>query len=72
MKENGNSNPFALLLRSRKFWLAMVALAQTLIFQYVPDFPTGVWAAIDAVLIVLIATIAWEDAAAKRSGGNPF
>ncbi len=60
--------PFQALLRSRKFWLAMMALVQTILFQFVPDFPAEVWQSIDAVIIVLIASIAAEDAAAKRSG----
>ncbi len=49
------------LLHSRKFWLAVVALAQTIIFQFVPDFPPAVWQAIDGVLVALIAAIAVED-----------
>lgn len=60
--------PFQALLRSRKFWLAMLALGQTILFQFVPEFPAEVWQAIDAVLIVLIASIAAEDAATKRAG----
>jgi hypothetical protein len=56
-----NPNPFSSLLHSRKFWLAVVALAQTLLFQFVPDFPENVWISINAVLIVLIASIAYED-----------
>jgi hypothetical protein len=56
-----NPNPFVSLLHSRKFWLAMLALAQTILFQFVPDFPQNVWVAIDAVLVVLIASIAYED-----------
>jgi hypothetical protein len=55
------------LLISRKFWLAIVALAQTILFQFVPSFPKDVWLAIDAVLSVLIASIALEDAAEKRA-----
>jgi hypothetical protein len=58
----------ASLLKSRKFWLAMLALAQTIIFQFVPDFPATVWQSIDAVLVVLIGSIAAEDAAQKRAG----
>lgn len=53
------------LLYSRKFWLAMVALIQTLVFTFVPNFPQEVWIAIDAVLVALIGAIAVEDAAAK-------
>jgi hypothetical protein len=59
----------ASLLKSRKFWLAMLALAQTVLFQFVPEFPATVWQSIDAVLIVLIGSIAAEDAAEKRAGG---
>jgi hypothetical protein len=55
------------LLVSRKFWLAIVALVQTILFQFVPSFPKDVWVAIDAVLAVLIASIAFEDAAEKRA-----
>ena len=54
-------NPFKSLLHSRKFWLAVLALAQTVLFQFVPDFPDSVWVSINGVLVVLIATIAWED-----------
>ena len=57
----------ASLLKSRKFWLAMLALAQTVLFQYFPQFPQAVWQAIDGVLAVLIAAIAVEDAAAKSA-----
>ena len=61
-------NPFERLLRSRKFWLAMLALLQTVLFQFVPDFPQEVWLSIDAVLAVVIAAIAVEDAAEKMAG----
>lgn len=53
------------LLRSRKFWLAVFGIVQTVVFQYLPDFPVEVWQAIDGLVVVLIATIAWEDAAFK-------
>lgn len=59
-------NPFRALLFSRKFWLAIFALIQTIVFQFVPGFPQEVWLAIDAVIAVLIGGIAYEDAAAKR------
>jgi hypothetical protein len=57
----------ARLLNSRKFWLAMLALAQTIVFQFVPDFPATVWQSIDGVLLVLIASIAAEDVAEKSA-----
>ena len=53
------------LLKSRKFWLAVVALGQTLLFQFLPQFPQAVWVAIDAILAVLIGSIALEDAGEK-------
>lgn len=59
------------LLRSRKFWLAVFAVVQTVLFQFVPTFPPAVWQAIDGLVAVLIAAIATEDAAAKRAGTMP-
>jgi len=57
----------ASLLKSRKFWLAVLALVQTVLFQYVPGFPKEVWLAIDAFLIVLIGSIAYEDGQEKST-----
>ncbi len=57
--------PFAALWRSRKFWLAVVAVAQTIVFALIPDFPDEVWAAINVILLWLIGAIAVEDAAGK-------
>jgi len=53
------------LLRSRKFWLSVFAMVQTVVFQFYPQFPPEVWQAIDAVVLFLIGMIAVEDAAAK-------
>ena len=58
-------NPFRRLLFSSKFWLAVVALAQTVLFQFVPSFPKEVWLSINAVIAIVIAGIAAEDFAAK-------
>lgn len=60
------------LLRSRKFWLAVIATAQTILFQFVPDFPMNVWLSIDALLGVVIVTIAIEDAAEKFNGYHRY
>jgi len=57
------------LLRSRKFWLALVALAQTLALNYF-NVPQDIWLTIDGILAVLITTIAWEDVAAKKAGNG--
>jgi len=56
------------LLKSRKFWLAVFGLVQTLVFSYLPDFPQEVWQSIDALIAVLITSIAIEDAGAKSAG----
>jgi hypothetical protein len=57
------------LLRSRKFLLAVLGLVQTVLFQFVPDFPQEVWIAIDALLAAVIVGIAVEDGAAKWGAG---
>ncbi len=58
-----------LLLRSRKFWLAVVGLGQSILFAFWPGFPSQVWQSIDALLAVLIASIAVEDAAGLIGAG---
>ena len=56
------------LFKSRKFWLSVIAVIQTIIFSSIPDFPQEVWQAIDVILLWLVGMIAVEDAAAKRAG----
>ena len=58
--------PLARLLHSRKFWIALVAVAQSVVFSLCPAFPQDVWKAVDALAIALIASIAYEDAAGNR------
>lgn len=53
------------LRHSRKFWLAVAGVLQTLLFYFVPTFPEDLWQAIDGLIAVLIVAIAAEDAAAK-------
>lgn len=62
--------PFEALWRSRKFWLAAVAVLQTVVFTLLPGFPDEVWQAIDVILLWLIGTIAVEDAAQKLAIKN--
>ena len=57
----------ARLWKSSKFWLAMLAMVQTILFQFVPSFPESVWLSIDVVLIVVIGTICAEDVATKSN-----
>ncbi len=58
------------LWTSRKFWLAVFALVQTSVFQYVPDFPKEIWQSIDVLVSVLILAIAIEDAGRNIGNGN--
>lgn len=58
------------LLRSRKVWLAVIGVAQTIIFACIPDFEPAVWQAINVLLLAVIAGIAVEDAAEKVSKNN--
>ena len=64
---NEKLNPFRALLGSRKFWLAVFGLVQTIVFEFVPGFPREIWVAIDALLAVVIASIAYEDGQEKRA-----
>ncbi len=54
------------LLKSRKFWLAVFAVAQTVILYYV-NVPKEIWTAIDALVITVIVGITVEDSALKIS-----
>ena len=56
------------LVHSRKFWLAIVGVIQTVLFSLVPDFPSEIWLAIDGVIGVLIGAIALEDMGGKLGG----
>lgn len=53
------------LAHSRKFWLAVFGVAQAVIFQLFPNIPDSLWQSIVALVMVLIGSIAWEDAASK-------
>ena len=53
--------------KSRKFWLAVLGVAQTLVSNYFEIDP-AVWQSVDALLVAVIMGIAIEDAGAKSSG----
>lgn len=55
------------LLQSRKFWLAVFGVVQALVLHYA-NVPGDIWQSIVLLVGVLIASIAAEDAAAKRAG----
>ena len=64
-----NNKPLRSLLYSRKFWLAVFGVVQTLVSHYL-EIPADIWGAIDALVGVLIASIAAEDAALKIGAGK--
>jgi len=55
------------IFKSRKFWLAVFGVAQTLVLHYY-NVPEAVWQSISALVGVLIAGIAIEDAGEKSAG----
>lgn len=57
------------LLRSRKFYLSLWALIQTIVGHYL-QIPSDIIAAADAVVIVLVAAIAYEDG--QEKSGNHY
>jgi arginine exporter protein ArgO len=56
------------LARSRKFWLAVFAVVQTIVLAQWPSIKPEVWQSIDALVAVLITMIAVEDSAATIAG----
>jgi hypothetical protein len=63
-----NMNKFLLLLRSRKFWAALVGLVMVVVVQFVPDFPFEesqvqefVW-----IIVAYITGTALEDGLSRR------
>ena len=57
----------SLFLHSRKFWLAVFGVVQAVVAHYL-NIPDDIWQSIVALVIVLIGSIAVEDAALKVSG----
>ena len=53
--------------KSRKFWLAVLGVVQTLIAHYF-EIDAAVWQSIDALIVSVIMGIAIEDAGAKSAG----
>ena len=49
------------LLYSRKFWLAVFGVVQAIVLYYL-NVPKEIWQSIAALVAVLIASIAYEDA----------
>jgi len=56
----------ARLLKSSKFWLAVLGVVNTLVSHYL-NIPVEVWASVDALFLVVIASICAEDVATKSN-----
>ena len=54
-----------LLLRDSRFWAAVLALANAILFFFVPTFPTTIWVAIDGVAAVVLAILATNGSRAE-------
>jgi hypothetical protein len=51
------------LLKNPKFWLAVVGVVQSIVLNYIPSIPQGIWISIDALIAVVIASLTVDDAA---------
>lgn len=54
----------SLLIRDSRFWLALYALFQVILFYFAPDFPQTIWMAVDALIVVVIGIITGKAAVA--------
>lgn len=50
------------LLKNKSFWMAVLAVVQTLVLHYL-NIDAEIWASIDALLLVVISIFATEDLA---------
>jgi len=57
---------FYSLIRSAEFWLAIVALLQTLLLNYF-GVPQDIWQAINAILLVMIGALTADRVVEKFS-----
>jgi len=47
---------FLTVIRSSEFWLAVLALVQTVLLNYL-EVPADIWQAVNAILLVLIGAL---------------
>lgn len=57
---------FAILVRDPKFWTAVLFLAQTLLFLFVPGFPPELWTALSGVLAIVFAAFTTRATVAEK------
>jgi hypothetical protein len=55
-----------IIFKSRKFWLAVFAVVQTVVSHYL-QIPQDIWVSINALIVVVILGITVEDAAEKSA-----
>ena len=55
------------LLRSRKFWLSVFGVIQAVVLHYF-QVPEAIWQSISGLVMVLVASIAIEDAGRNING----
>ena len=61
-------NALSLLLKNKSFWVAFLALAQTLVLRYL-NVPDDVWLSIDGLLVVIIGIFTADDIGSKVVSG---
>jgi hypothetical protein len=54
------------LLKNRQFWVAVLALLQTVVLNYL-NVPAEIWASIDAILVVVIGAYTVEQVATIKA-----
>ena len=54
-----------ILLTDSRFWAAVLALLNAIIFFFWPTFPMTIWIAIDALTAVVLAVLATKGTATK-------
>lgn len=57
---------FGDLIRDARFWTAVVVLIKAVLFYALPGFPKEIWGAFDALLAVVIGTMAGQSIAVQR------
>ena len=54
------------IFKSRKFWLAVFGVVQTIVAHYL-QIPQDIWISVNALIMVVIVGITVEDAAEKSA-----
>lgn len=57
-------NALVLLFKNKSFWVALLAVIQTLVLKYL-NVPSDVWMSIDGLLIVVVGIFTADDIGSK-------